>query len=167
MTLLSSCVMRAVILFTALTTAVAAIAQQNAPSSIDLPPGTHELLLEAKAEGVQIYACTDGNWTPKGPDAKLLDLQGSVIGTHSAGPTWKLNDDSEVKGKVLASQPSPEEGSVPWLLIQAIPDSGSGQLTDVIYIRRTETHGGAAPKENCTSGESRQPYTATYSFYSK
>jgi hypothetical protein len=159
-------VMRALILLTALIPSVASIAQQT-PSSIDLPPGTHELLLQAKGEGVQIYSCTDGKWTLKAPDAKLLDAQAAVIGTHFAGPTWKLNDGSEVKGKAIASQPSPDAGSVPWLLIQATPNSGSGQFADATYIRRTETHGGAAPKESCTTEESRQPYTATYSFYSK
>lgn len=158
--------MRALILLTALILSVASIAQQT-PSSIDLPPGTHELLLQAKGEGVQIYTCTDGKWTLKAPDAKLLDPQGTVIGTHFAGPTWKLNDGSEVKGKAIATQPSQEAGSVPWLLIQAVTDSGSGQFAGVNYIRRTETHGGASPKESCTTGESRQPYTATYSFYSK
>jgi Protein of unknown function (DUF3455) len=158
--------MRALILSAALIAPVAAFAQQT-PSSIDLPPGTHELLLEAKGEGVQVYTCTGGKWTLKAPDAKLLDARGTVIGTHVAGPAWKLNDGSEVKGKAIASQPSPEAGSVPWLLIQAVSNSGSGKFADVTYIRRTATHGGAAPTESCTSGESRQPYTATYSFYSK
>ena len=73
----------------------------------------------------------------------------------------------EVKGKAVSSQPSPEAEAVPWLLLEAVPNSGSGNLADVDYIRRTDTHGGAAPKEACTSGEIRQPYTATYSFYSK
>jgi hypothetical protein len=158
--------MRALISLTALITLVAPAAKQTS-SPIDLPPGTHELLLEAKGEGVQIYTCTDGEWTLKAPDAKLLDPQGTVIGTHFAGPTWKLTDGSEVKGKAIASQPSPDADSVPWLLIQTTPNSGSGQFADVNYIRRTETHGGGAPKESCTDGESRQPYTATYSFYSK
>src|SRR5215471_15013094 len=158
--------MRTLILVAALILPITAIGQQ-APPSIDLPPGTHELLLVAKGEGEQIYTCTDGKWTLKAPDAKLLDQQGAVIGTHFAGPTWKLNDGSEVKGKAVASQPSPDAGSVPWLLLQAIAGSGSGQFADVDYIRRTETHGGMPPQETCTSGESRQPYTATYSFYTK
>jgi len=157
--------MRALILFIALISPAAF--PQQPPSSIDLPPGTHELLLEARGEGVQVYTCADGKWTLKAPDAKLLDPQGTVIGTHFAGPTWKLTDGSEVKGKAIASQPSPEADSVTWLLLQTVPDSGSGQFADVTYIRRTETHGGAAPKETCTTGESRQPYTATYSFYGK
>jgi hypothetical protein len=162
-------VMRALtplIAFAAVFAAPVALIAQQAPASIDVPPGAH-LLLEAKGEGVQIYTCTDGKWTLKAPDAKLLDAQGNTIGSHFAGPTWKLNDGSEVKGKAIANQPSPEAGSVPWLLLQAIPGSGSGKFADVTYIRRTETHSGAAPKEACSGGESRQSYTATYSFYTK
>jgi hypothetical protein len=155
-----------VLAFLALLIAPIALTAQQAPPSIDVPPGAH-LLLEAKGEGMQIYTCTDGKWTLKAPDAKLLDAQGQVIGTHFAGPTWKLNDGSQVKGKAIANQPSPEAGSVPWLLLQAIPGSGSGKFADVTYIRRTETHSGAAPKEACSSGETRAHYTATYSFYSK
>jgi len=155
-----------VLAFLAVLIAPITLTAQQAPPSIDVPPGAH-LLLEAKGEGVQIYTCTDSKWTLKAPDAKLLDTKGKVIGTHFAGPTWKLSDGSQVKGKAIANQPSPEAGSVPWLLVQAVPGSTSGKFADVTYIRRTETHGGAAPKEACTSGESRQSYTATYSFYTK
>jgi len=37
----------------------------------------------------------------------------------------------------------------------------------VTYIGRTETHGGAAGTDPCTSGEKRVPYTAKYSFYNQ
>jgi FtsP/CotA-like multicopper oxidase with cupredoxin domain len=134
------------------------------PPSIELPPGAR-LLLTAKGQGAQIYACTDGHWTLKGPDAKLLDSNGQQIGTHFAGPTWKLTDGSEVKGKAIANQPSPENGSVAWLLLQAVPGTGTAKFADVAYIRRTETHGGAAPNEACTSGTTSVPYEANYSFY--
>lgn len=140
-----------------------AIAQQ-APVSIDVPAGA-TLLLEAKGDGAQIYTCTDAKWTLKAPDAKLLDASGQPIGTHFAGPTWKLADGSEVKGKAIANQPAPDGSSIPWLLIQAVAGSGSGKFGSVAYIRRTETHGGAAPKAPCSSGELRVPYTAKYSFY--
>jgi hypothetical protein len=143
-----------------------AVFAQQTPPSIEVPADAH-LLLQAKGDGVQIYTCTAGKWMLKAPDAKLLDAQGNAIGLHFAGPTWKLNDGSEVKGKAIANQPSPEAGSVPWLLVQAVPDSGSGKFADVSYIRRTETHGGAAPNEACAGGETRQPYTAVYSFYTK
>lgn len=132
--------------------------------SVDAPAGT-ALLLEAAGDGAQVYTCTNGHWTLKAPDAKLLDDHGQVIGTHFAGPTWKLEDGSEVKGKAIASRPAADDSSVPWLLVQAVPGSGSGKLATVLYIRRTDTHGGAAPTRACDSGEERVPYTAKYSFY--
>jgi hypothetical protein len=138
--------------------------QGKPSSSIEAPAGT-VLLLEAAGEGSQVYSCTDGHWTLKAPDAKLLDAHGQVIGTHFAGPTWRLEDGSEVKGKAIASRPAQDTSSVPWLLVQAVPGSGSGKLANVSYIRRTETHGGAAPTQACASGEQRVPYTAKYSFY--
>ncbi len=133
-------------------------------SSVEAPAGT-ALLLEAAGDGAQVYTCTNGHWTLKAPDAKLLDEQGKVIGTHFAGPTWRLEDGSEIKGKAIASRPAGDASSVPWLLVQAVPGSGSGKLANVLYIRRTETHGGAAPTKACDSGEERVPYTAKYSFY--
>jgi hypothetical protein len=138
--------------------------QGKQPSSIEAPSGT-ALLFEAKGEGSQIYTCSDGHWTLKAPDAKLLDEHGQVIGTHFSGPTWRLEDGSEVKGKAIASRPAGDASSVPWLLLQAAPGSGSGKLTNAIYIRRTETHGGAAATTACDGGEERVPYTAKYSFY--
>jgi Protein of unknown function (DUF3455) len=133
-------------------------------SSVDAPAGT-QLLLEATGDGSQIYTCTDGHWTLKAPDAKLLDAQGQVIGTHFAGPTWHLQDGSEIKGKAIANQPSKDASSIPWLLVQAVPGSGTGKLANVAYIRRTETHGGAADSSPCTTGEEKIPYKAKYSFY--
>jgi hypothetical protein len=138
--------------------------QGKQPSSIEAPSGT-ALLFEAKGEGSQIYTCTDGHWTLKAPDAKLLDEHGQVIGTHFSGPTWRLEDGSEVKGKTIASRAAGDASSVPWLLVQAAPGSGSGKLTNALYIRRTETHGGAAATTACDGGEERVPYTAKYSFY--
>ena len=135
-----------------------------APASIEPPAGTR-LLLEAQGEGAQVYTCTDQRWTLKAPDARLLDEHGQVIGSHFAGPTWRLQDGSEVKGKMIASQPAPNASSIPWLLVQAVSGSASGKLASVSYIRRTETEGGTAPATPCTSGEERVPYKAKYGFY--
>src|SRR5580692_9122738 len=81
---------------------VTALAQSSAtqPASIDVPAGSR-LVLSARGEGAQVYVCTAGRWTLKAPDAKLLDADGKQIGTHFAGPTWRLNDGSEVKGKAV------------------------------------------------------------------
>jgi len=141
---------------------ISGAAAQTHASTIDAPAGT-TLLLTAKGDGAQVYSCTDNHWILKAPDAKLLDAQGKVIGKHFAGPTWHLDNGGEVKGKAVANQPAPDGSSVPWLLVQAV--STSGGLASVTYIRRVETHGGAAPKEACTAGELRVPYTATYEFY--
>jgi hypothetical protein len=134
----------------------------QSPASVDAPAGS-TLLLKAKGDGFQVYACTGGHWTLKAPDANLLDAQGNIIGKHFAGPTWHLNNGGEVKGKAIANQPAPDGVSVPWLLLQAV--SSSGSLANVSYIRRVDTHGGTAPKEACTTVELRVPYTATYEFY--
>jgi hypothetical protein len=139
---------------------------QGKPASPSIePPAGAQLLLEAQGEGSQVYTCTDQHWTLKAPDAQLLDKQGQVIGSHFAGPTWRLLDGSEIKGKMVASQPASDASSVPWLLVQAVPGSATGKLASVRYIRRSQTQGGAAPSTPCTTGENRVPYQAKYSFY--
>src|ERR1700751_290889 len=152
------------LLFVVVTAASSALFAQQGGQSIEPPPGSR-LVLEAKSEGAQVYTCTNSQWILKAPDAKLLDASGQVIGAHFAGPTWRLNDGSEVKGKAIASQAAPDGKSIPWLLLGAIPGTGSGKFAGVTYIRRTETTGGAAPKEACTTGELPVPYAAKYSFY--
>lgn len=149
-----------------------AIAQQPTPS-IDVPEGAR-VVLQAKGDGVQIYTCTETaagiKWALKAPDAKLLDASGQAIGTHFAGPTWKLNDGGQVQGELMANRPSPDAGSVPWLLLRAKTGTATGSMATVAYVRRTETHGGVAPASGCQSSQdvaktTQVPYTATYTFY--
>ena len=131
-------------------------------------------MLQAKGDGVQIYTCADlaggAKWALTLPDAKLLDAAGKTIGSHFAGPTWKLEDGGQVQGALVASKPSPEAGSVAWLLLRAKPGTAAGSLADVAFVRRTETHGGVAPASGCAGSPDagktlRVPYTATYTFY--
>ncbi len=146
---------------------ISSVVGQSAPTvpkSIEAPAGAR-LLLQANGDGAQVYGCTGGHWVLTAPDARLLDAQGTAIGTHFAGPTWRLTDGSEVKGKLIASQPAPDGASISWLLLGAVEGSGKGGFASVAYVRRTETHGGAAPKEACTEGKLSVPYTAVYSFY--
>lgn len=149
------------------------VAQQ--PGGSIEPPSGATVVLEAKGDGVQIYACAaDQNppkWTLKAPDAKLLDASGAAIGTHFAGPTWRLTDGSQVQGELLANKPAPEPGSVAWLLVRAKPGTSTGRLAGVAFIRRTMTHGGVAPAAGCQDSAdggktARIPYTAIYTFYS-
>ena len=88
-----------------------------------------------------------------------------MIGTHSAGPAWRLSDGSEVKGKAIASRPASDGKSVANLLLEAVPGTGSGKLANVSFISRADAHGGSAENKPCTEGEARIPYTATYTFY--
>ena len=143
------------------------------PPSVRARPG-EEVVLLAHASGFQIYACragTDGKftWTLKAPDAELTDRNGKVIGSHFAGPTWKLKDGSEVTGKALAHVDSPTPDSIPWLLVSVVNHSGKGVLTNVTTIQRVHTHGGNPPSEGCDEShrdaETKSSYTADYYFY--
>ena len=126
---------------------------------------------------MQIYTCTqtpDGpKWVLTGPDARLLDDSGKVIGTHFAGPTWKLNDGGQVQG-IKMTDYQQEPNSVPWLLLRAKAGTAEGSLATVAFIRRSETKGGVAPAKGCKSPKdvshavpARVPYTATYTFYAE
>lgn len=144
--------------------------------SIDVPASAR-MVLEAHGSGVQIYHCAAASggsfqWTLDGPDARLLDANNHPIGTHFAGPTWKLTDGSQVQGTVVASQPATQAGAIAWLLLRAKPGTATGQLADVAYIQRTETEGGGADASACRTGAdvgktSRVPYLAKYTFYAE
>ena len=146
----------------------------DVPDAIKVPVG-EELVLQARASGVQIYACRQGTegkiqWVLAGPEAQLHDRKGSVIGRHYAGPTWKLTDGSEVRGKAIAQIDSPDAGSIPWLLVTATTHSGNGALTGITSIQRIHTRGGQAPSFSACNAsrldsEVRSNYTADYYFY--
>jgi hypothetical protein len=156
-------------------TSIFSLQAQQSSGSIDVPAGARAVLT-AKGEGAQVYTCSaaadESKWVLKGPDARLLDDAGTQIGTHFAGPTWKLTDGSQVVGEMIASRPSPDAGSVAWLLLRAKSGTATGRLADVAFIRRTETHGGVADPAGCLTtadaGKTVQvPYSATYTFYSQ
>jgi hypothetical protein len=144
----------------------------DVPDAIQVPAG-QQVVLYAHATGSQIYTCqaADGkfNWTLKGPDAELHDRKDKVIGHHSAGPTWKLNDGSEVPGKAAAHVDALDAESVPWLLVDVVSHAGKGQLNDVNTIQRVHTHGGQPPSGGCdaahVNNETKSNYTADYYFY--
>lgn len=144
------------------------------PENLRAPAG-EEVILMAHATGSQIYICQAGadqkfSWVLKGPEAELVDAQGKKIVHHSAGPTWKHNDGSEVTGKVMAKQDAPKADAIPWLLLTAASHTGSGILSRVTTIQRLHTEGGLPPNANSCSGaasvtESKSSYSADYYFY--
>jgi hypothetical protein len=137
------------------------------------PPAGAKLLLHVVADGVQVYQCEakdkGSEWVFKAPDATLFDGDGRQVGTHFAGPSWKLADGSVVVGEVAARADAPEAGAIPWLLLKAKSHDGAGLLTNATLVRRVETKGGAAPKTGCDAAhvadQARMRYSAVYEFY--
>jgi hypothetical protein len=138
------------------------------------PPASQHAILTVTGKGVQVYACQHTaaalQWVFQAPEATLFNAAGEPVGTHGAGPVWRSKDGSSVKGDLLQKSPSPEPTSIPWLLLKAASVSGSGIMTKVEFIRRSDTHGGVAPASGCDvqhlDAVDRVPYTATYTFYS-
>jgi hypothetical protein len=140
------------------------------------PPAGLTVLLTALGKGDQIYACKpDANnpsqfaWVLARPRADLLNSQGEKIGKHYEGPTWESTDGSKVTGQLLERANAPRAGAVPWLLLKAETNSGTGVFAHVTYIQRVETQDGVAPAEGCDAShagaEHPVAYQATYYFY--
>ena len=164
---------RTAISFIARLALCAALVSPTMAQDATLPPAGQKVVLTVKAEGVQIYGCKEvagaTQWVFQGPEAKLFDASGKEFGTHGAGPFWKSKDGSLVKGKVMANSKPPGAEDIAWLLLKASEHEGDGVLSGVEYIRRSETHGGAAPAGGCDhdhlESSVRIAYTAVYTFY--
>jgi hypothetical protein len=149
------------------------LAPPDVPEALRPPPG-QSLYLEALATGVQIYECSQKSdsayeWTFKAPEASLADRSGKSLGKHYAGPTWEGGDGSTVVGEVKAKDSGSGPTAIPWLLMAAKANTGSGTFAAAKSIQRVATKGGVAPSEPCTGTNLKQvarvPYTATYYFY--
>jgi hypothetical protein len=143
------------------------------PAALRAPAG-QSVYLEALATGVQIYQCSQKSdssyeWSFKAPEASLADRSGKPLGKHYAGPTWESADGSRVVGEVKAKDSGPKSSAIPWLLLAAKANTGSGNFAAAKTIQRVATEGGLAPAEACTGASlgqvARVPYTATYYFY--
>jgi hypothetical protein len=130
------------------------------------------LLLEVQADGVQIYTCEAKDqgfaWVFKAPEANLFDKQNRQIGTHFAGPSWKMSDGAVV-GETVSRADAPASGAIPWLLLKAKSHEGSGILSTAAFIRRINTKGGNAPAGGCDAAhkgeQARMRYDAIYQFF--
>jgi hypothetical protein len=145
---------------------LAMVAQAPTPAQLN-PPKDQVLLFQFKGKGSQIYVCQNSAWVLKAPDARLFASDGELAGKHFAGPTWEAKDGSRVKGKMVASVPSPETDAIPWLLVAAVSHEGTGTMASVQTIQRLETKGGKAPAASCAAGTTdlAVPYEAQYAFY--
>lgn len=164
-------------LLTSLAVAPAIRAQSSPtaiPDNLKAPEG-NVLLFKAYATGAQIYTCTAADapdtfaWKFKAPQAVLWNEAGEQVATHFAGPTWQGNDGSSVVGEAVASADATDPGAIPWLLLRAKSNAGTGAFSTVTYVQRLDTVGGVAPMDGCdqsTAGAERAvPYSATYAFY--
>jgi hypothetical protein len=149
----------------------AAFAEATVPASLTPGEATH-VVAALKASGTQIYTCkrdasNNLSWAFKAPSAELYDASGTLIVTHSAGPSWAAADGSRITGAVLQQAPNTDQaGSIPLLLLRASNAGGPGLLSTVRYVQRLDTHGGVAPSGPCTQEgqEGRSPYIAEYVF---
>ena len=137
---------------------------------VTLPPAEAHARYTVDGVGVQIYVCTASDkWVLQEPQADLLDPKTkSRVGTHSKGPIWTWSDGSILLGDVLHQQPS--AGSIPWLLLSVQSTGKRGALTDIAYVRRSDTQGGVVPASITCGADDvdellRVPYAATYTFY--
>jgi hypothetical protein len=152
--------------------AVGAQSLPNAPPALQVPKG-QALLLHLNGKGKQIYVCQNSGgayaWKLKAPDAQLFSDAGKLAGRHFAGPSWESTDGSRVTGKLIKSLPSPESGSIAWLLLTAAAHDGAGVMSSVQTIQRLETKGGVPPATGCEASheneETSVPYSASYYFY--
>jgi len=151
------------------------ISPPQVPDNLKVPAG-QTVLLKALGKGVQIYGCKAKpgdpgkfEWSFKAPEADLTNEHGDKIAKHYAGPTWEANDGSKVVGEKKAETPAPRPGAVPWLLLKAKTNEGTGTFARVTYIQRVDTEGGVAPAAGCDQAhvttEVRVDYRANYYFY--
>jgi hypothetical protein len=139
-------------------------------------PADEALIKQLRATGVQIYECAPTkndpaqfDWVFRGPEAKLMSKGGAAAGKHYGGPTWESSDGSRVVGEMIASSPSAKPNSIPQLLLRAKATSGNGVFTQVHFIQRLNTVGGAVPVPGCRKEQAgqqlRASYSADYLFY--
>ena len=151
------------------------VSPPSVPPILQVPDG-QTVLLKAHAKGVQIYQCVATaadpgkfDWSFKAPEADLTNEGGKKIAKHYAGPTWEANDGSKVVGAVQQKTDAPRPGAVPWLLLKAKTNEGTGTFARVTYIQRVDTEGGVAPAAGCdqahVNAEARVEYRANYYFY--
>jgi hypothetical protein len=162
----------------------------NLPPTLNVPANA-TLKLKLHATGDQVYTCTASapggaggsgaggaggggattySWVLKQPDARLYDQSNTQVGTHGVGPNWTSTVDASVVNAARAYQENaPLADAIPWLLLRATSNTGTGTFSDVTYVIRANTTGGKAPATGCdattTTTETRVAYTADYFFF--
>ncbi|MGV3604392.1 MAG: DUF3455 domain-containing protein [Dyadobacter fermentans] len=150
------------------------------PAAFTLPanPNGYERVATYYAVGVQKYKAqvkagtspVAYEWVFVAPEAELYDASNAVIGTHFAGPTWKVTATGHtIRGQAFspAKTHSQDPGSIDWLLLSnKAGEEPTGIFQGVGYIFRIATTGGRAPSAPPTdpAATADVPYTAIYRF---
>jgi len=140
------------------------------------PPAGQVLQRTLWATGVQVYECRakavgggTPDWVFVAPEAALADDKGAPVGKHYAGPTWEANDGSRIVGTVAGKVESPDAGTIPWLLLSTRSTGPAGLFSNVAFVQRVATAGGAAPDGGCDAAnlgrQARIDYKAQYAMY--
>jgi len=144
------------------------------PTKVQVEDG-HKVFSVQHATGVQIYKCnataTGHSWGFVAPRADLVDDKGKTM-THYAGPTWKAEDGSTIKGQRVDGV-NVDPKAIDWLLLRGVsPSAGADgdQLTNTSFIQRLNTTGGVAPAAGTCNADTagaveEVPYTADYYFW--
>ncbi len=151
------------------------------PANVALPsnaPRGNSRVATYYAEGVQKYKAqlipgsnpAAYEWVFVAPDAILIDANNQIVGTHGAGPFWKLSAADSIFAQHFSPAriaPSTDPKAIDWLLL--MPKSGkqrTGVFANVDFIQRVATTGGKAPSVPPTSAVdvADVKYTAVYRF---
>lgn len=111
--------------------------QSGLPAAVQVPAG-HKVAMETVGIGQITYECRakkdqamEQEWAFVGPDARLTDRQGRVIGRYFGPPaTWAHQDGSKVTATQVAVAPS-SAGNIPLQLVKAEPATGMGAMQGV------------------------------------
>ncbi|MGX5857164.1 DUF3455 domain-containing protein [Dyadobacter jiangsuensis] len=150
------------------------------PGAFALPsnPKGYERVATYFAVGVQKYKAqvkegtgpVQYQWVFVAPEADLYDASNAKIGSHFAGPTWKLNGPGyTIMGQAFspAKTYTKDPQSIDWLLLSnKAGQEPTGIFQGVGYIFRIATTGGRAPVTPPTDATATAdvPYTAVYRF---
>lgn len=148
--------------------AAPAFNQSSLPTAVQVPAG-QRIAMETVGAGDITYECrakkdmpSAFEWVFVGPDAKLMDRSGKVVGRYYGPPaTWESNDGSKVTATQLAVAPA-SAGNIPLQLVKANPATGMGAMQGVTYIQRVATQGGVAPAVACTATNAGQKQVVKY-----
>jgi hypothetical protein len=149
------------------------------PADVKLPdnlPGGNIRVATFYATGVQKYRAeaVPGSspvmyqWVLVAPRADLFDHSNKKVGTHYAGPTWRLDT---MRDSIVAQKFSPEKkaavsGSIDWLQLKPnVNFEPKGIFNGVEYVQRIATTGGVPDGRPANATETKEvEYTAIYRF---